>query len=230
MTLVWAALCLWASAALPEPAWAEAMGVPWLGAADTAVIQSILEYEVTGVTRALPESGASFTITSTDLSDGICRSFVVEQRESVAQGVACRAASGGWSARGSQADALSAAGPAAGPSAVTADGRGPTFGSSTQGTGSFRVRVARNAASGEVRTVISPSGDEQLSTGLPDDLADWDVVVTTVIPPTLPTGHPMRQGSLPRPIGLADLVEHAVPAVGGSAEPLVPAPPARPGP
>ena len=231
MTLVGAALGLSATVVLPGPAWAEALGVTWLGPADAAVVQSILEYEVTGVVRALPESGASFTITQTDLSDGICRSFVVEQAESVAEGIACRAASGGWSAQGTEAAGLSAARPAAGATPVPTDSLALSPGSDgslVPNEGPRQVQVARDPETGEVRTVISQSGAGSTGEELPE-LADWEVLVTTVIPPPLPARHPMRQSESPRAIGLADLVEHAVPAVGGSVEPLVPAPPLPPG-
>lgn len=230
MTLVGAALGLSATVALPGPAWAEALGVTWLGPADAAVVQSILEYEVTGVVRALPESGARFTITQTDLSDGICRSFVAERAGAVAEGVACRAASGGWSARGTEAAGLAATRPAAGATPVPADGlplSADTDGAMAPGAGPLRVQVARDPETGEVRIVTSQSHGDPTADSLPE-LADWDVLVTTVIPPSLPARHPMRQSGSPRPIGLADLVEHAVPAVGGSPEPLVPAPPPRP--
>ena len=223
MTLVGALLGLSVTAALPGPAQAEALGVTWLGPADAAVVQSILEYEVTGVVRALPESGASFTITETDLSDGICRSFVVERADSHDEGVACRAASGGWSAQGTEAADLSAARPAAGTAALPADSL-PL----APGGGPLQVQVARDPETGEVRAVILRSDDGATGGALPE-LADWEVLVTTVVPPVLPARHPMRQSGSPRAIGLADLVEHAVPAIGGSAEPLVPAPPLRPG-
>lgn len=235
MTLVGAALGLWAVVALPGPARAEALGVPWLGSADDAVIQSILEYEVTGVTRALPESGASFTITATDLSNGICRSFVVERPDAVEEGLACRAASGGWSARNSQGGALSAADTRAllldgSPSA--GDVRRTVYDPAGPGRGSLQVQVARDPDTGEVRAITLPSDTQapaDAPPGLPVELADWDMVVTTVTPPVLPSRHPMRESGSPEPIGLADLVEHAVPAIGGSVEPLVPVPPVQPG-
>ena len=226
LTLVGAALGLWAVAASPEPAWAEALGVPWLGSADAAVIQSILEYEVTGVDRALPESGATFTITRTDLSDGICRSFVVEQAEAVAEGIACRAASGGWSAQNAGVDALSAAGPAAGVSAISTGGP-----PSALGRPLLRVQVARNPETGEVRSVTSRVIADAASASradLPTNLADWNPVITVVTPPTPPARQSAPQNPAPRAIGLADLVEHAVPAVGGGDEPLVPTPPSPP--
>ena len=227
LTLVGAALGLWAAAALPEPAWAEALGVPWLGSADAAVVQSILEYEVTGVDRALPESGATFTITGTDLSDGICRSFVVEQAEAVAEGIACRAASGGWSAQNAGTGALSAAAPAAGVATVSTGGL-----RSGLGRPLLQVQVARNPETGEVRSITSRVGGELVTAtaaDLPTELAEWDRVVTVVTPPVPPARHSPPQGPAPRAIGLADLVEHAVPAVGGGDEPLVPTPPSPPG-
>ena len=235
--LVGVVLSSGAFAASVQPAAAEALGVPWLGSADAAVVQSILEYEVTGVARTLPESGASFTITRTDLSDGVCRVFVVDRGDTTADGVACRAASGGWTARDLPFDMLAAAEPGGAPPLASQDaspalqaGR-TVYDPPAPGRRPIQVHVARDPETGEVRAVSSAGEAEAAeldASALPDEIADWEVVVTTVIPPPLPARHPGRQGAAPATIGLADLVEHAAPAIGGTVEPLLPAPPRQP--
>ncbi|KAI9881958.1 MAG: hypothetical protein M1823_006330 [Watsoniomyces obsoletus] len=122
LQLVLVAVC--AAGATISPA--QAIDARRLPEADRMVLQAALEHDRTDQARRLPNSGATLTITRTETSPRVCRSFSIESGGQAVASTACRTGGSRWEIEASSAVAMAVPGAgAAAPSPRRKPGNAP---------------------------------------------------------------------------------------------------------